>query len=152
MLSPARSHRPQNATGNRNPKERQHFLVAKIEESPYRKVCVRRNAGSLVKQRLQPLTRATRFWVHGCAGGLLATGPKGAGAHESGDVKGTIRNDVRYRAASNNVRRHRLISISYMSLLPCHGRGREFESRRPRHSFQALATLTSSKSGDVRGR
>jgi hypothetical protein len=25
--------------------------------------------------------------------------------------------------------------------LPCHGRGREFESRRPRHSFQGLADL-----------
>ena len=35
---------------------------------------------------------------------------------------------MRYSLASNNVRRHRLISISYLSLLPCHGRGREFES------------------------
>jgi hypothetical protein len=38
----------------------------------------------------------------------------------------------------NDVRRHRLISISYMLLLPCHGRGREFESRRPRHFFRSL--------------
>jgi hypothetical protein len=54
----------------------------------------------------------------------------------SGDVKGTIPEAVRYHFVSNDVRRHRLISISYISLLPCHGRGREFESRRPRHSFQ----------------
>ena len=37
---------------------------------------------------------------------------------------------------SNDVRRHRLMSVSYIALLPCHGRGRGFESRRPRHSFQ----------------
>jgi hypothetical protein len=54
---------------------------------------------------------------------------------ESGDVKGTIRGVVRCPKVSNNVRRHRLISISYTSLIPCHGRGRGFESRRPRHSF-----------------
>ena len=39
------------------------------------------------------------------------------------DVKGTIRSDVQYLMVSRDVRRHRLISISYMSLLPCHGRG-----------------------------
>jgi hypothetical protein len=36
---------------------------------------------------------------------------------------------------SRDVRRHRLISISYMSLLPCHGRGYGFESPRPRQFF-----------------
>jgi len=40
----------------------------------------------------------------------------------SGDVKGTITDAVRYLFVPNDVRRHRLISISYMSLLPCHGR------------------------------
>ena len=35
--------------------------------------------------------------------------------------------------------RHRSISISYDSSLPCHGRGRGFESRRPRHFFQSIA-------------
>jgi len=54
----------------------------------------------------------------------------------SGDVKGMIRSAVRLPCTSTDVRRHRLISISYISLLPCHGRGRGFESRRPRHSFQ----------------
>lgn len=39
----------------------------------------------------------------------------------SGDVKGTIPDAVRYHFVSNDVRRHRLISISYISLLPCHG-------------------------------
>ena len=50
---------------------------------------------------------------------------------QSGYNKGTIRSDIRYLVVSKDVRRHRLISIDY-----CHGRGREFESRRPRHSFQ----------------
>src|SRR5579864_9204148 len=61
------------------------------------------------------------------------------GRSSSGDVKGTITDAVRYHFVSNDVRRHRLISIGYISLLPCHGRGRGVESRRPRHSFQALA-------------
>jgi hypothetical protein len=38
----------------------------------------------------------------------------------SGDVKGTITAAVRYHCVPNDVRRHRLISISYISLLPCH--------------------------------
>jgi hypothetical protein len=41
---------------------------------------------------------------------------------KSGDVKGTIRSDLRYLIASRDVRRHRLISIRYTSWLPCHGR------------------------------
>ena len=40
---------------------------------------------------------------------------------QSGDVKGTIRSDVRLPMLSNDIRRHRLISISYISLLLCHG-------------------------------
>ena len=57
---------------------------------------------------------------------------------KSGYNKGTIRRDFWYLVVSKNVRRHRLISIDYITALPCHGRGREFESRRPRHFFQAL--------------
>jgi len=63
-----------------------------------------------------------------------------AGTHltlmKSGYIKGTIRSDVRLLLVSNDVRRHRLISISYIGQILCHGRGRGFESRRPRHSFQ----------------
>src|ERR1700738_1289834 len=55
---------------------------------------------------------------------------------KAGYNKGTIRSDTWYLEVSKDVRRHRLISISYITTLPCHGRGREFESRRPRHSFQ----------------
>jgi len=55
---------------------------------------------------------------------------------KSGYNKGTIRSDMRYLVVSRDVRRHRLISIDYIKTLCCHGRGREFESRRPRHSFQ----------------
>jgi len=58
------------------------------------------------------------------------------GQAQSGYNKGTIRSDIRYLVASKDVRRHRLISIVYITTLPCHGRGREFESRRPHHSFQ----------------
>ena len=57
---------------------------------------------------------------------------------KSGDNKGTIRGDTWYIVVSTDVRQHRLISISYMSLLPCHGRGRGFESRRPRHHSDDL--------------
>ena len=32
----------------------------------------------------------------------------------------------------------RVVSNSYQKILHCHGRGREFESRRPHHSFQRL--------------
>ena len=67
---------------------------------------------------------------------LSPTVPLNTQRGTSGDVKGTIRSDARYLVTPNDVRRHRLISISYISLLPCHGRGRGFESRRPRHSFQ----------------
>src|SRR6202521_5431318 len=52
---------------------------------------------------------------------------------KSGYNKGTIRSDIRYLVVSKDVRRHRLISIDYIKTLGCHGRGREFESRRPRH-------------------
>jgi len=58
-----------------------------------------------------------------------------SGRFKSGDVKGTIRRVMRRLLVSTDVRRHRLISISYISQI-CHGRGRGFESRRPRHSYQ----------------
>src|SRR6202008_40247 len=35
-------------------------------------------------------------------------------APKSGDIKGTIRSDVRLPLLSNDIRRHRLISISYI--------------------------------------
>jgi multidrug efflux pump subunit AcrB len=37
---------------------------------------------------------------------------------------------MRLPFVSNDVRRHRSISMSYLSLLPCHAGGRGFESRR----------------------
>jgi hypothetical protein len=45
---------------------------------------------------------------------------------------------MRSLVVSMSVRRHRLISSDYIKTLGCHGRGREFESRRPRHIFKHL--------------
>src|ERR1700726_3179663 len=71
------------------------------------------------------------------SGSYSETGPeKFSNSAKSGYNKGTIRSDIRYLVVSKDVRRHRLISSDYITTLPCHGRGREFESRRPRHSFQ----------------
>src|SRR5258708_27992242 len=39
---------------------------------------------------------------------------------KSGYNKGTIRSDIRYLVVSKDVRRHRLISIVYITTLPCH--------------------------------
>src|SRR6266436_2579483 len=60
------------------------------------------------------------------------------GKARSGYNKGTIRGDLQYLVVSKDVRRHRLISRDYITTLRCHGRGREFESRRPRHLFKHL--------------
>jgi hypothetical protein len=35
--------------------------------------------------------------------------------------------------------------VQLVRTLPCHGRGREFESRRPRHFFHALAESLASR-------
>ena len=43
---------------------------------------------------------------------------------KSGDVKGTIRSEVWLSFVSNEVRRHRLISLSYISQILCHGTAR----------------------------
>jgi hypothetical protein len=48
------------------------------------------------------------------------------GLFDSGDdkgIRGTITDAVSYHFAPKDVRRHHLISISYISLLPCHGTG-----------------------------
>ncbi len=41
---------------------------------------------------------------------------------KSGYNKGTIRSDIRYLVVSKDVRRHRLISIVYITTLRCHGK------------------------------
>src|SRR5215472_17509737 len=40
--------------------------------------------------------------------------------------------------------------VQLVRTLPCHGRGREFESRRPRHILQALTNMASIRSGDIK--
>ncbi|SRR6266480_5501728 len=52
--------------------------------------------------------------------------------------KGTIRGDPRHLVASKDVRRHRLISISYISHGRCHGRVPSSSLVVPAISFQAL--------------
>src|SRR6266478_5544115 len=71
------------------------------------------------------------------------------GKARSGYNKGTIRGDLRYLVVSKDVRRHRLISIDYVTTLRCHGRGREFESRRPRHFFSKYMRVSSRKDPDL---
>jgi hypothetical protein len=66
---------------------------------------------------------------------------------KSGYNKGTISADIRYLVVSKDVRRHRLISMNYISTPLCHGRGREFESRRPCHSFNHLQALIPTDQG-----
>src|SRR5207249_366826 len=51
---------------------------------------------------------------------------------QSGYNKGTIRSDIRSLVVSMSARRHRLISIDYITTLRCHGRGCGFEPRRSR--------------------
>ena len=41
--------------------------------------------------------------------------------------------------------------VQLVRTLPCHGRGRGFESRRPRHSFQALALVLTKPSRAQKG-
>jgi hypothetical protein len=43
------------------------------------------------------------------------------GASVLGTLRGTIPDAIRHHSVPNDVRRHRLISISYISLLSCHG-------------------------------
>jgi hypothetical protein len=69
---------------------------------------------------------------------------------KSGYNQGTIRTDIGYLVVPKDVRRHRLISISYINLLRRHGRGREFESRRPRHIFQILSLASHYKPLNIR--
>jgi hypothetical protein len=42
------------------------------------------------------------------------------------ESKARVTDAVRYHFAPNDVRRHRLISISYIPLLPCHGTARRY--------------------------
>ena len=90
--------------------------------------------GPVREQTGQELLHCNTWPQSSCRGNTRAARAE-SGRFNSGDVKGTIADAVRYRFVPNDVRRHRLISISYITLLPCHGRGRGFESRRPRHSF-----------------
>jgi hypothetical protein len=39
--------------------------------------------------------------------------------------------------------------VQLVRTLPCHGRGREFESRRPRHSSQSLESVASAQAADL---
>jgi len=60
----------------------------------------------------------------------------------------------RHRTASNNrvnVTTSRSPSTSPASELPCYGRGREFESRRPRHSFQKSCSDFTQSTEDPKG-
>ena len=53
-----------------------------------------------------------------------------------GTLRG-IRGYIRHLMVSRDVRQHRLISLDYIKAQRCHGRGRGFESRRPRQIYKA---------------
>jgi hypothetical protein len=63
-----------------------------------------------------------------------------SGCFDSGDVKGTVRNVVWCLPVSIDVRRHGLISISCISLLPCHSNGQMAQKRRRRHERELKGT------------
>jgi hypothetical protein len=79
----------------------------------------RRIQSSLRGRGRKSLLRSDRNPQH--ASGLNALVLVEFGRFNSGDVKGTIADAARYHFAPNDVRRHRLISTSHISLLPCHG-------------------------------
>jgi hypothetical protein len=70
---------------------------------------------------------------------------------KSGDVKGTIRSVAWCLVVSIDVRRHRLISISYISFLPCHGtarwNGREPEDTRGKRAISEGTIIKVSDAG-----
>jgi len=69
----------------------------------------------------------------------------GFGCLHPGDVKGTIRSVLRCLVISIDVRRHRLISISYISLLPCHGSGLKVVRISTAKNVRALSGLPRKK-------
>ena len=94
---------------------------------------------------MRPFTPGDHQQVQGIVTSILSISESGVGllldevcskffVYDSGDVKGTITGAIRCHFVPSDVRRHRLISSGYIKTL-CHGRGREFESRRPRHCF-----------------
>ena len=92
----------------------------------------------------QQSTRRSTVFPEGIPGVATGSGislgidikPDGGALRNPGTENlGTLRIDARHLLVSRDVRRHRLISMSYITALHCHGRGREFECRRPRHSF-----------------
>src|SRR5580698_4963105 len=52
---------------------------------------------------------------------------------------GRVRKDRKSKGYSITRRKQVGDVVQLVRTLPCHGRGRGFESRRPRHSFQVLA-------------
>ena len=75
----------------------------------------------------------------------------------SGEIRDQGPNWVRLAVSKNSFKdqrtgcQYRYNPISCTSLLPCHGRGRGFESRRPRHSFQALGMEWQAETWEQKG-
>src|ERR1019366_4159351 len=101
-----------------------------------RVVGIYRYCGSLCNSRCSITSLAWRRDAQSIVKFSLSTHKK------SGDNKGTVspaKSHLNYfYLASNCVRQHHSISVSYSKLLSCHGRGRGFESRRPRHHPKGL--------------
>jgi len=69
-----------------------------------------------------------------CAG-LAEVEGKGLEGKGRGSDKGPI-NVAKRDSGRSGSHPLRLVSISYATRISCHGRGRGFEPRRPRHTFQ----------------
>jgi hypothetical protein len=78
------------------------------------------------------------------ASGLHPEGPQFESeiAHHSAKGGCTVRQNLRQSANCGDV-------VQLVRTLPCHGRGREFESRRPRHFFLSLTSWPRKKPGSV---
>ena len=89
-------------------------------------------------------------WLVLWLGNLTLYGPDATGpCSRQGAYAATVQRPTMYNSFSTSFVQHRASGafhvrgdvVQLVRTLPCHGRGREFESRRPRHSFACAIPL-----------